>query len=341
MHVSFGKTSLIVQITENNMKSDLEKMNDAVSALLVKRGILKYKTFKRKPKIVTGTPIQLYFLKIFQNQLWASHCKYKDSDRLFVSPTYDGFDVLNILSDDANLVKVFSDRGNREVFMADMTPKGLKGNPVWQELSYVILEYTSKGKGAGEFFFPIVAIDCHFIKTTVGKHDGLLNGLISEYKKDGASLTPYFKSMRTIDQAVKDVFDGNRPGPLNPNGKSKNQSFDNFREWLDSQSEKPEVLLAKFFDKLWPGQNVQTLIEKIKDEKDGQKFYNHVGQHVMSVYKDIDKFDQLIIIGKTKLVIIEDPTDLSMFKTIKFKWVTERGGDNQSLCDGYVNIKIE
>lgn len=311
------------------MLSDKPKSDRLCNELLIKRGILKVKTFKRKPSTVAGTPINQYFATMFRNHIWASHCE-----------NGDGFEVLKTLMDDSKLVNVFSGRGNREIHFSKLIPVGLKNSKTWNSLSDMMLEFTSKGKGAGEFYFPFVAKDCKLIKSSEGKHDGLINGLVSEYKKDGASLTPYHKSLRVIDDAVNKIFQGHRPGPLNPGSKSNGQSFDNFRQWLDSQKN-PSKILFDFFGMLWPNQDVTRLIDKIKLENNGQKFYNTVGQHVLHAYKDIDKWQQLIVIGKKKLVIIEDPSDLSMFKTLKFKWVTKRGGDNQSLSDGYVNLKIE
>jgi len=311
-------------------KQDLDQICRLTDDLLLKRGILKLRIYKKRPPVPVSSPIVKYFAQAMKNQLWMSHCCHGDAIK-----------VLQILLDDANLVTVFAGTGNRTVDFKKLIPKGLKNNKTWEELSYMMLNYTSKGKGAGEFFFPFVAQDCQLIKSSEGKHDGLINGLISEYKKDGASLTPYPKVLRVIDDAVDKVFQGNRPGPLSTTDKrSKGQNFARFRTWLDAQKN-PQQILNDFFAMLWPEQNTTALVAKLLVEKDGQKFYNIIGQHVCCTYQKIDGWQQLIVIGKTSLVIIEDPSNLSMFPELKFKWITKRGGDTQSLCDGYANIKIE
>jgi hypothetical protein len=59
-------------------------------------------------------------------------------------------------------------------------------------------------------------------------------------------------------------------------------------------------------------------------------------------YKDVDKWDSLIIVDQDKETIanIADVNNLSHLPNVKFEWKSERGGDTQALTDGYVNIKI-
>ena len=76
--------------------------------------------------------------------------------------------------------------------------------------------------------------------------------------------------------------------------------------------------------------------------EDGKEFNKIIGKEVLKWYKEVDKWNSLIIIDQEKMLIgnIADVNNLDMFKNIKFEWKSERGGDTQAITDGYVNIRI-
>jgi hypothetical protein len=174
-----------------------------------------------------------------------------------------------------------------------------------------------------------------------GKGDGKVAGGIRELKKNGASLKPLAKELRVQNELNKMVFQGNRPGPLNPNTKSKGQSFARWEQWFKAQSNQEQILL-EYFTNLYPGRDVVQMCTNLMHYKDGKDFYNIIGREVLKWYNEVDKWDSLIIIKEEEMIMtnIADVNNLTLFKNIKFEWKSERGADTQAITDGYVNIKI-
>ena len=137
------------------------------------------------------------------------------------------------------------------------------------------------------------------------------------------------------------VFQGNRPGPLNPNTKSKGQSFARWEQWFKAQPDQEQILL-EYFTNLYPGRDVAQMCANLMQYKDGRDFYNIIGREVLKWYKEIDQWNSLIIIDQDKKIMtnIADVNNLDMFVDLKFDWKNERGGDTQAITDGYVNIRV-
>lgn len=262
---------------------------------------------------------------------WLSHCRHGD-----------GFEMLDILIDDDQLIGGEKFNSNFLLKFEDLYPEKLKNNKTWQSLMPLLVAFKGKGLGAGELYLALVIQGWTFERTD-GKGDGKVAGGIRELKNNGASLKPHTDSQwRAINDLNETVFQGNRPGPIKPNKNSKGQSFDKFISWFSQQSNKAEIL-TEYFTKLWPGVNTKNLVKKLTKITDAQEFYNAVGAHVLAQYKTIDKWDSLIVIDQENMVManIADPSNLTMFPTMKFAWMTQRGGDSQAVCDGYVNIKVQ
>jgi hypothetical protein len=291
-----------------------------VTKLLAKRNMLP------KKKNVGLTAWRDYFLAF----AWLAHCRHGD-----------GFEMLSILSNDKNLITGEQFNSNFRRKFEELYPAPLRSNKTWQALMPLLVAFKGKGLGAGELYLALVIQGWTFERTD-GKGDGKVAGGIRELKNNGASLKPHEDTQRRIINELNErVFQSNRPGPLNPNKNSQGQSFERFIRWFSQQSNKKEIL-TEYFTNLWPGVDTKALVKKLVGIKDGQEFYNTVGAHVLAQYKSIDKWDSLVVLDQENMVMVNiaDPADPAILKNVKFNWMTQRGGDSQAVCDGYVNIVI-
>lgn len=309
-------------------KEELLKMDGMVQDLLIKRGHLSWKKFKnaKKSPRLEG---QLAFLDFLQSQLCRAHIMHGD-----------GFEMLDLLSDDQNLIDGAVFDANFENTFDKLYSPELNANQCWQHIMPSVISLKGERVGAGELFLSLVVKGWELQKSKSGKGDGSIGGKMREIKEEGGSLKPLSDhNHRIIDELVKTVFQGHRPGPLNESTKSQGQSWHKWLSWFNAQSNQREIL-TKFFSQLYKDHSVTDLVEQLMGVQDGQEFYNIVGQHVLRWYQQIDNWDSLIIIDKNtqKLTNIKDVNNLSMFPDLKFQWVTARSGDVRQHADGYVNI---
>jgi hypothetical protein len=311
-----GKTSLIVQITENNMNiADFEKK---VNFLLTKRKMMPSKKIGLKA-----------WCKYFLAFAWTEHCKCGD-----------GHEMLDILLNEDNLIGGEKFNTTFILKFEDLYPEALKNNKTWQRLLPALVGFKGKGLGVGELYLALV-IQGWTIERTGGKGDGKVAGGSRELKNNGASLKPLANALRIQDYLNLTVFAGHRAGPIKETKRTKGQSFDKWLLWFDTNTNKKEILLT-YFTQLYPGRDVNAMCDALVVAKDGKEFNMIIGKEVLKWYKEVDKWASLIIIDQKKMMIcnIADVGDLSMFKNIKFEWKSERGDDSQAISDGYVNISI-
>jgi len=299
--------------------TDFFTFKATVDSLFAKKGMLPGK----KSKVII-----LSFYNHFLAQAWRYHSEYGD-----------GVQMLNILLNDSSLIG--GEQFNKNFYGDIPQQKELKFNKTWNKLKPSIIRFNGERIGAGEFYFPFVIQGWKFQKDG-GTSDGYVAGGKREIKFGQASLKPIANaSHRVIDDLTATVFEGNRVGPLKPNKNSQGQSFERWLAWFDQRDNKEQKLL-EFFTPLYLGQDVGPMCKKLIDARACKDFYYVVGSYVIMWYKDIDNFDSLILIDidKMKMANIADVSDLTMFPTLKFDWVTKRGGDIRQLADGYVNVKI-
>jgi hypothetical protein len=289
---------------------DLQSFEKTVKDLLSKRKMLPAKTIGLKS-----------WNQHFLAQTWLAHC-YEG----------DGFEMLEILADDSKLIGGDMFNQNFVLKFEDLYPEALKTNKAWKRVLPSLVGFKGKGLGAGELYLALVIQGWTFERTD-GKGDGKVAGGIRELKNNGASLKPLAEAIRIQDQLNRDIFKGNRAGPVT--------KFEEHREWIREQSD-PEQIYLSYFSKLYPGRDVAEMCKQLAVTDNGRMFYNIIGKEVLKWYKSVDNWNSLIIIDQEKMTIgnIADVNNLSIFKDLKFEWKSERGGDTQAITDGYVNIKI-
>jgi hypothetical protein len=289
-----------------------KKFEEKVAELLTKRKMMPSKKVGLKA-----------FCDYFLAFAWLAHCREGD-----------GFEMLEILFDDANLVSGEQFNKNFVLKFEKLYPAKLKTNKAWQRLLPHLVKFKGKGVGVGELYLAIVIQNWSFERTK-GKGDGKVAGGIRELKKNGASLKPLSKSLRVQDELTRVIFEGHRPGPIT--------KFNKFQEWIDTKTNAEEIYV-NYFSQLYPGRNINKMCKDLVKAKTGREFYDTIGREVLRWYKSVDNWDSLVVIDEKNMVIanIADPSDegLKIFYNIKFDWKTERGGDTQALSDGYVNITI-
>lgn len=244
----------------------------------------------------------------------------------------DGLAMLDILLDDSKLIGGDKFNTNFILRFEDLYPEELKANKAWQRLMPTLVEFKGKGLGVGELYLALVIQGWTFERTD-GKGDGKVAGGIRELKNNGASLKPLAEAIRVQDELNKTIFEGNRAGPIT--------KFEEHQKWINTKSN-PTAIYKKYFSKLYPERDVNAMCAALAIAKDGKEFNKIIGKEVIKWYKEVDKWNSLIIIDQEKMLIgnIADVEDLSIFTNIKFEWKSERGGDTQAITDGYVNIRI-
>lgn len=292
------------------MTNELVLFDKKVTALLAKRKMSNSRNIGLKA-----------FCKHFLAHAWLAHC-YEG----------DGFEMLDVLSDDTKLVSGAQFNTNFHKKFDELYPEALKNNKSWQRLMPSLIEFKGKGLGVGELYLALV-IDGWTFERTDGKGDGKVAGGIRELKNNGASLKPLAEAIRVQDQLNKTLFEGNRAGPVT--------KFADHRTWIERKGN-AEAIYLSYFSQLYPGRDVKSMCKELASTTDGQKFNDIIGKKVLSWYKDVDKWNSLIIIDQKKMMIgnIADVNNLSIFKDLRFSWKSERGGDTQAITDGYVNISI-
>lgn len=250
----------------------------------------------------------------------------------------DGFDMLDILLDDSQLVggEVFNT--NFVLKFEEIYPGALKTNKAWQQLMKSLIEFKGKGLGVGELYLALV-IDGWTFERQDGKGDGKVAGGIRELKNNGASLKPLAARdappKKFQDHLNKTVFEGHRAGPIT--------KFDDHLNWIKTKSD-PEKIYIEYFSQLYPGKDVTKMCKKLVKAKDGRDFNNIIGREVLKWYKAVDGWASLVVIDQKNMSIanVADTSDqgLKTFYNIKFDWKSERANDSQAIPDGYVNITI-
>jgi len=290
-----------------------------VDQVLAQRGMMP----GRRSKIIVRS-----FYEHFSAQAWYHHCWHGD-----------GLAMLDILADDGSLV---GSRMFQKNYYGPLPEQAqLSQNQTWRALRPSIIRFKGERIGAGEFYFPLTVSGWQFQKTD-GRNDGFVAGGMREIKFGGGSLKPtQDASHRIIDHLNATVFQGNRPGPERETLRTRGQSWARWLTWFQSQSQ-PREILQEYFSRLYPGRDVQGLVQDLLGITDCAAFYQRVGQEVLKWYRDIDGWDSLIIIDalRDRMANIADIQDLSTFPTLKMSWVTARERDVRQHADGYVNIKI-
>lgn len=261
------------------------------------------------------------FCKHFLAHAWLSHC-YEG----------DGMEMLNILENDNHLVGGEMFNQNFYLSFDEIYPQELKTNKTWKRLMPTLVEFKGKGLGVGELYLALVINGWTFERTD-GKGDGKVAGGIRELKNNGASLKPLAEAIRVQDELNATIFKGNRAGPVT--------KFEEHRKWILSQPS-AEAVYKEYFSKLYPGKNIENMCKQLATAETGNAFNKIIGLEVLNWYKEVDKWNSLVIIDQDKMMIgnIADVNNLEIFKNIKFEWKSERGGDTQAITDGYVNIRI-
>jgi hypothetical protein len=287
-----------------------------VNQLLTKRNMLPSKKVGLKA-----------FAKHFFAHAWLAH-----------SREGDGFEMLDVLLDDTQLVggEVFN--ANFVLKFEEIYPEKLKNNRAWQYFLKDLIEFKGKGLGVGEMYLALVISGWTFERTG-GKGDGRVAGGIRELKNNGASLKPLASKdappKKIQDHLNQTVFEGHRAGPIT--------KFDNHLNWIQSKPNAEKIYL-EYFTQLYPGRNVAKMCKQLTKVKNGKEFNNIIGQEVLRWYKEVDNWNSLVIIDQKNMSIanIADTSDagLKTFWNIKFEWKSERSGDTQAIPDGYVNITI-
>lgn len=244
----------------------------------------------------------------------------------------DGLAMIDILLDDSKLIGGELFNSNFILRFEDLYPEALKTNKAWQRLMPTLVEFKGKGLGVGELYLALVIQGWTFERTD-GKGDGKVAGGIRELKNNGASLKPLAEAIRVQDDLNKTIFEGYRAGPIT--------KFEEHQTWIKTKSN-PTAIYKKYFSKLYPGRDINAMCTALASAEDGKEFNKIIGKEVLKWYKEVDKWNSLIIIDQEKMLIgnIADVNNLDMFKNIKFEWKSERGGDTQAITDGYVNIRI-
>lgn len=289
---------------------NISQFETKVNALLTKKGMMGKKNIGLKD-----------FCDYFTAFAWLAHTKGGDADAM-----------LDVLMDDTKLVGGDMFNTNFSLKFEQLYPKALEGNQAWKHLMPALVGFKGKGKGVGEMYLALV-VQGWSIDRVDGKGDGKVAGGIRELKKNGASLKPVAKAIRIQDQLNQTVFEGHRAGPVT--------KFSEHREWILTKSNGVDIY-KEYFGKLYPGRDIDSLAERLYNVTTGTDFNNIIGHQVLEWYKDVDKWDSLIIVDQDKETIanIADVSNLKHLPNIKFEWKSERGGDTQALTDGYVNIKI-
>lgn len=244
----------------------------------------------------------------------------------------DGSEMLDILLDDTKLIGGDQFNSNFIRKFEELYPEALKANRAWQHLMPALVQFKGKGLGVGELYLALVIQGWTFERTD-GKGDGKVAGGIRELKNNGASLKPLAEAIRIQDELNKTIFEGHRAGPVT--------KFEDHQQWIKTKAN-PAEIYKQYFSKLYPGKAVDDMCNALATVKNGSEFNKIIGNEVIKWYKEVDKWNSLIIIDQEKMLIgnIADVDDLSIFKNIKFEWKSERGGDTQAITDGYVNIRI-
>lgn len=267
------------------------------------------------------------FAKHFLAHAWLAH-----------SLEGDGFEMLDILIDDSQLVggEVFNT--NFVLKFEEIYPTKLKDNRAWQHLMKSLIEFKGKGLGVGEMYLALVISGWTFERTD-GKGDGKVAGGSRELKNNGASLKPLASKdappKKIQDHLNKTIFEGHRAGPIT--------KFNDHLNWIKTKPN-PEEIYLSYFTQLYPGRDVSEMCKKLANVKDGKEFNNIIGREVLRWYRDVDQWNSLVVIDQKNMSIanIADTSDegLKTFYNIKFEWKSERSGDTQAIPDGYVNITI-
>ncbi len=294
----------------------LKDFESKVNNLLTKRKMLPAKTVGLKA-----------WAKHFLAHAWLAHSKEGD-----------GFEMLDILLDDTQLVggEVFNTNFVKK--FEEIYPSNLKNNKSWQHLMKSLIEFKGKGLGVGELYLALV-IDGWTFERKDGKGDGKVAGGIRELKNNGASLKPLASKdappKKFQDHLNKTVFEGHRAGPIT--------KFDNHKQWIKTKPD-PEKVYLEYFTQLYPGKDVTGMCKKLVESKDGREFNNIIGREVLKWYKEVDGWASLVVIDQKNMSIanVADTSEegLKTFYNIKFDWKSERAGDSQAIPDGYVNITI-
>jgi hypothetical protein len=289
----------------------IQQFETKVNELLTKRKMMPSKKIGLKA-----------FSKYFLAFAWEAHSRHGD-----------GFEMIDILLNDNNLIGGEKFNSNFVLKFEDLYPDALHNNQTWQRLMPVLVDFKGKGLGVGELYLALVIQGWSFERTE-GKGDGKVAGGIRELKKNGASLKPLAEAIRVQDKLNTTLFEGNRAGPVT-------RWERDHKKWISTKPN-AEAIYKDYFSQLYPGRDVSKMVKALAKAKTGQEFQDIIGREVLSWYQDVDKWNSLVIIDQEKMIIanIADVNNLTMFKKIKFDWKSERGGDTQAITDGYVNIKI-
>lgn len=245
---------------------------------------------------------------------------------------YESEFILKVLEDDDELIKndlLFENfRGSLFDYLL---PNKLKDNIKFKEFIKNLLDFTNKGIGIGEMVLPLVIHDYEFS----AKYDGKFRGgsYRVQIKQNGASLKPITTGLTDkglVDRLNKEFFNGNPPG-YTTFTKFKNH-YNNIRDAQDQY--------YNYFTKLYPNTDTQTLVQDlVKVYHHPESFNNVHGKWVLSRYKDIEGWNNLMMIDNDKhnVVNICDINDIESLN-IRFSPKFYRGKDTQALPDGYVNI---
>lgn len=211
-------------------------------------------------------------------------------------------------------------------FFKDKFPTAYS-NPVFAHFSETMYNMKQKNYGAGEALIAMFFDNIH----QAGKiGDFTLNGSHIEVKSvvSSASCKAHENSsFRPSNAAFAKLYG------------DKQRGLDQF--WNGSLN------TFKAYCKILYPQFSEDIVERVYALQDDKECRQELGIHVLREYKNIDKFDNLVVIkpttsGDISLLNVVDFTNDNFIKNnIGFTPVLHRGKGTQALGDGYVDIKLK
>jgi len=278
-------------------------------------------------------------VKTFTNNLLGTR-KRKVLDHIFIQKMidvivmgeqryHDGLELLEFLSiSDYKIPYTFFNQHGTFKWVDILHPVLLK-NKTFLRLKAEIFNISAKGVGKGEYFLLVMVED---YKLGSGKIDGEAGNIKIQLKdSNGGSCKPDPNPQhRIIDHLNKIMFNGYIP----------------FRkDWFSLLENKKDNIqtLTEYFTKLqptWEESTISTTVnEMVKNFNNQQLVSDLYSKEVLKAYKRIDEFDCIVLPSIDEITIINDFDNIP--SNVKLKPQMRRGGDTQSLADGFVNISIK
>jgi len=257
---------------------------------------------------------------------WLFHCEHGD-----------GLEMFDLLTDDNNLNDGTKFDTNFSGNLQDLIVEPLLKNKTFSNILSVLLNNKAKGVGVGELILPLLIKGWRFSNES----DGLLNGTKREIKNNGASLKPVATGVTEkgiIDQLNKKYFNGVRPG-------QKKTHAIHARYIASLEENTRSEVYQKYFEELYPSQNVTELAKALLDNIQSVDEYNSIlGKTILGWYQKVDGWNSIVIIDPDTMDIV-NVSDVDSINTedgikLSFRSVMARGNDTQAVPHGYVNVSM-